>query len=432
MNTAALLPVAVCTLSLLTAAGQTPPLTLDQAISLALAQHPAIAEAQAAVDEADARVRQARADYYPQFGNSGLAKAGLSGALNGLQPVGLPNSPFYRNFADSISIYHPGLDFGRTKHAVGVVEYGRQAATADVEAVEAAVVLDVTRAFYTVIQSRKLEDAAGAAVVGQQLTLRQAQAFVDGEIRSKVDLSLARASLAEAQLRALNASTKLRLALAGLGRVLGDSNAQLDVLADPPARPPRLDPLDGLLDEAQAGHPKIRALMARRDGAFETVRLSQSRRKPMLSFFFTGGWARFTSLTLRNLTAVGTGLQFPLFSFGKHEGAIEEAESRLRLLDYRLEDLRQQVALEIRSAYHRLDSSLRAIPLREVQTQASREAVRLARARYREQLGTMVDLNHADSRLAQAEADQLVGLYAAKIAEADLHFGVGRITTSTK
>ncbi len=424
------LAVLLCASFLAAADAQTPLLTLDQAISLALSDNPAIAEAEAAVEEADARVRQARADYYPQFSSSGLAKAGLSGALNGVQPLGLPNSPFYRNFANGLNIYHPGLDFGRTKHTVGAFEYGRQAVATDLEAVQAAVVLDVTRAFYTVIQSRKIEAAAGEAVAGQQLTVRQAQAFVDGEIRSKVDLSFARASLAEAQLRALHASTTLRVARAALARVLGDSQAQFELVADAAPELPRLDPLDLLLDEAQANHPEIRALIAQQGAALETVRLARSRRKPQLSFFFSGGWARFSSLALGNLTAIGTGLAFPMLNFGKYKGAIEESEARLRLLDYRLEDLRQQVALDTRSAYYRVEGSLQAVPLREIRAQASHEAVRLARARYREQLGTMVDLNQAESRLAQAEADEWVGLYATKIAEAGLDFAVGRILPS--
>ena len=410
----------------------TVPLTLDQAISLALAQNPAVAEAEAAVEGADARVRQARADYYPQFSSSGLAKAGLSGALNGVQPVGLPNSPFYRNFANGLNIYHPGLDFGRTKHTVGAVESARRAAATDLEAVQATIVLDVTRAFYTIIQSEKLGAAADEAVAGQQLTVRQAQAFVDAEMRSKVDLSLARASLAETQLRALRAATTLRVARAGLAHVLGDSGARYALAAAPAPELPRLEPLDVLLDEAQVNRPDIRALMARQDAALETLRLARSQRKPQLSMFFSGGWARFSSFALRNLTAVGAGLAFPLLSFGKYEGIIEEADARLHLLDYRLEDLRHQVTLDTRSAYYRLEGLLRAVPLREVQTQASREAVRLARARYREQLGTMVDLNQAESRLAQVEADELAGLYATRVAEADLHFAVGRKILSEK
>ena len=43
----------------------------------------------------------------PQLGFSGLSKAGLSGAMNGLDPIGLANSPFFRNFAAGANIAHP-------------------------------------------------------------------------------------------------------------------------------------------------------------------------------------------------------------------------------------------------------------------------------------------------------------------------------------
>ena len=56
-----------------------------------------------------------------------------------------------------------------------------------------------------------------------------------------------------------------------------------------------------------------------------------------------------------NLLAVGTGLQFPVHTFGKLEGALEEAEARVQFLDYQIEDSRQRVALEVRTAYYRLE-----------------------------------------------------------------------------
>ena len=64
-----------------------------------------------------------------------------------------------------------------------------------------------------------------------------------------------------------------------------------------------------------------------------------------------------------NLLAVGTGLQFPVHTFGKLEGALEEAEARVQFLDYQIEDSRQRVALEVRTAYYRLEHAFESIPL---------------------------------------------------------------------
>src|SRR6266851_8128947 len=99
-------------------AGPPLPLTLQQAIETALRQSPSVTGARHSLDEADAHVREARAGYYPQFGFNGIAKAGLSGATNALGLVGLPASPLYRNFADSLNVSQSVFDFGRTKHRV--------------------------------------------------------------------------------------------------------------------------------------------------------------------------------------------------------------------------------------------------------------------------------------------------------------------------
>src|SRR5262249_50714874 len=118
-------------------------LSLPQAVETALQQNPSVIEARQAVEEAEARIHQARAGYYPQFGFNGIAKAGLSGATNALGLVGLPASPLYRNLADSLNASQSVFDFGRTKHHVAYERRRRDAAEADSAAVEAEVRLKV-------------------------------------------------------------------------------------------------------------------------------------------------------------------------------------------------------------------------------------------------------------------------------------------------
>ena len=398
------------------------PLTLEAAINIALEQNPAVAVAREAIAESEARVRQKKANYYPQIGFSGIAKAGLSGALNGLRPQGLPNSPFYRNFADALNIYHPGLDFGRTKHAVRFQRQQTEALRSDLESVEASLILETSRAYYRVLEAQRLEQAALKSVISRETTLRQARAFYEGEIRSKVDFDLARVGHAEAQFRALEARNALRVTMAELASALGDSQAGGFELTEPELTIAQLDPLAALIEQAYENRPELIALDTRRGAASEAIALARSQRKPKMSFFFSGGWARIAPLTASKLLAIGTGLQLPVFTFGRLEGNIEAAEARLRVLDERYEGLRQQIALETRTSYYRLENAIESIPVRQVQTEASGEAVRLARARYREQLGSIVELNEAEALLAEAEAQKASAVYAAKIAEAQLEF----------
>src|SRR5260370_2833654 len=123
-------------------------LTLQQAIETALRQNPSVNVARHAVEEAEARVREARAGYYPQLGFNGIAKMGLSGATNALGLVGLPASPLYRNLADSLNISQTVFDFGRAKHRVAQERKLRDAAEAELATVQAEVSLNAHHACY--------------------------------------------------------------------------------------------------------------------------------------------------------------------------------------------------------------------------------------------------------------------------------------------
>ena len=93
-------------------------LSLDQAVKLAMENHPALREAEAAVEAAEAELKQVRAGYYPQLSLAGIGKIGLSGATGALGLAGFPGSPFFRNLAYSANWYQTIFDFGRTKRRV--------------------------------------------------------------------------------------------------------------------------------------------------------------------------------------------------------------------------------------------------------------------------------------------------------------------------
>jgi len=199
-------------------------LNLGQAVERALKENPTIREAEQELEEAEARVKQARADYFPQLGSSGLAKIGLSGALNGLDPVGLANSPLYRNLAEGVNVYHPGFDSGRTKYAVNEQQRRRDVFVANLDAAKSFVTLDTTRAFYYLLQARRLTEVAQQILRSRESNVRRAQAFYEGKLRSRVDLELARFGLSEAQLRVLEAENAVRIRQAELGRAMGTSH----------------------------------------------------------------------------------------------------------------------------------------------------------------------------------------------------------------
>jgi outer membrane protein TolC len=401
-------------------------LSLRQAIETALRQNPSVAAARHELEAADARIREVRAGYYPQVGFNGIAKAGLSGATNALGLVGLPASPLYRNFADSLNVSQTVFDFGRIRHQLAQALKLRDAAEFDVAAVEADVTVEVERAFYRLLRAQRLRDVAIEMVRAREATVRQAQALYEGQMRSRVDLDLARANLASAQLVATEADNAARIAVAKLGQALGGAQDGEYLLEPPEPTVAEVKPIAALVEEALQTRPELRSLHFEHQAAEERLEFARSQKKPLLNLAFTGGYARFSNVLARELLATGAGLALPLLTGGRIEGQEEEAQAQLRSLESRQEWLRQHVSLEVRSAWFQLKNAIGARPMLQLQVQAARNAVRLADERYRERLGSFVDLTAAQSSFAEASAGVAVGFYDVKLAEAELRRAVGR------
>ncbi len=399
--------------------------SLEEVRREALANHPALGAARSAADAAQARLRMAKAGRMPQLRFSGLSKAGLSGAMNGLDPVGLANSPFFRNFAAGANVSHPGFDFGRTASSIAVEQHGLEAAEADLAAVEAEVLLRVETAYFTALGARAAQRAAARLVAGREDAARQAQAFYEAELRSRVDWGTAEAQLAAARAQLAEAAAQAAAAHARLAYAAGVSPQDLGAPVDAEFADRAAEPLDALIARACEQRPDIHALQARRAAARAVLDLAQARRRPWFRVFFTGGWARFNPLQLGNLTSLGAGLAMPLLTFGAVEGAVEEAEALLARAERRLEEARQLAALETRLAFYAARAAREKLPLRERQAELSAEAARLARARYREQLASMVELSQAESNLAAARAAALAARCDLQQALAELRYAAG-------
>src|SRR5260370_11324136 len=178
---------------------QARPLSLDDAILIALKGHPAVREAEDAVTAAEAEVKQARANYFPQLSFSGIAKVGLSGATGALGLPGFPASPFYRNLAYSANWYQNIFDFGRTKHLVASQRALAESARFNSKAEQERIVLAVKRSYFAVLEAQQLQRVAEATIRERSLNLKLAHASFEQGLQSQMELGLEDASLSEAE-----------------------------------------------------------------------------------------------------------------------------------------------------------------------------------------------------------------------------------------
>lgn len=406
--------------------GEPPSLTLDQAIQTAVSGHPGLRQAELDIGAAAARVKRARSSYFPRLDAGGLAKQGLSGSGNLFGLHGLASSPEPDDMAFSVNLYQDVFDFKRTKHESRArraeLVYFKETLLAE----EATLILQVKREYYSALKAQKLISLAQERIQERTLTIRQAEALYRAQLRSKLDVNLAGVQLSRAQLGLVRARNSLRQALAHLNTAMGEQTTQgyalqeQEILAESPA------PLDTLLADSLQERAELAAVDARIQAGEEWVRRAKRAKYPRIMAMFSGGWTRFAELTLSRLLFGGFGIQLPLLTGGRLQADLDETRLVLEKTKATREELIRAIGLQVTKSHSDLMTALESAKTAEQGVGQAREAARLARIRYKNELAAFVEWTIAQTALAVVENEQAQALYDYKIAESELDFAIGR------
>ena len=402
-------------------------LSLDQAIEMALANHPHLRKAELAVTGGEARVTYARSRSYPQVNSGGVAKQGLSGSGAAFGLEGLANSPEPDDMAVSVNAYYDVLDFGRTKHETSARKRELMSLQHQLSAVEAEVIRDVRKAYFTTLTAAQLVEVAERNLEATKLNLRQAEAFFRAGLRSKIDVHLAQAEVSRAQLRLTQTQNEHAVSLAGLSHAMGaaDSSAQFQ-LEEPDLRLEEVQALPVLIAAGLANRPELRALEAQIEAREAWVERAKKERYPRIMVAFSGGWTRFAELSLSNLLFGGFAIKLPVFAGGQLKASIQENEQAQQQAIATRNQLLQDIPLEITAVYHQLSNSTEAVRIFDEMKTYADDALRLARARYRMELADRVELALVQASQAEAESEYFSALYDYEIQTAELRYRTGQ------
>ena len=406
------------------------PLSLDDAIRTALQGHPALREAEDAVAAAEAEVKQARANYFPQLSFSGIGKVGLSGATNALGLSGFPASPFWRNAAYSANWYQNIFDFGRTKHLVASQRALAESARFKSKEERERVVLAVKRAYFSVLEAQGLQSLAEQTLKERELTLRRVRASFEQGLQSQMEVNLAEASVAEAQGSDAEARAAIGKGFAALRLTMGvDGAPEYDVQA-PKMEILTLSPLEDLVQEGMRNRPDAQALDWKVRAFSEEAGLAHAERLPKMNGFGAGGQGRFNGTTVKEEQRHGVGamgLFIPIFTGGRLEAAQQEAKAELDGALASRVRLGQQIREEVTEAYYELGGLLDRMNAADQQRKAANEASRLAHARYQAQLASLLDVLTAEVAKTAAETAFARTQFDYQRARAVLEFTAGQI-----
>ncbi len=404
------------------------PLSLDDAVRTALKQHPSLREAEAAVAAAEAEVKEARSLYFPQLTFSGIGKAGLSGATGALGLPGFAASPFFRNTAYSVNWYQTVFDFGRIGHLVASQRALSRSALLRKTSEEQRIVLDVKRAYFSVLESQRLEQVAEETVKERSLIVARAKAYYDAELGAKLDLSLAEASLAEAQGGLIHAQSAIHTSFAALRVAMGVDGSQDYELKATPFETFSPQPLEDLVQAGLKNRPDEQALESKITALTELYGFTRSQSYPEIRGFSAGGQGRFNGTTVKENQQHGVGalgVIFPIFTGGRLKAQKEEARAEVNGAMAARDELRQQIRLEVTQAYYQVLDLAGRMPAATQQQRAAQQALSLAQARYQAQLSSFLEVLTAELELEHAEANSARLRLDYERAKAELEFATG-------
>lgn len=405
---------------------QSPPtLTLAQVEASALLNQPRMLAEQLRARASAERVKEARSGYLPtvSFNATGVrvADAGTS-----LAAGYITTSAVSDRFAYGGNLTQLVTDFGRT-HAL--VESARSTAQAQADLAtltRAQVRLNVREAYYQVLGAEAVLRAARAAQANRHLVAQQLSALAQSELRSTLDVNFANVLASEADLAVVQAESSVAQQRARLATATGSEATVTATLVEPAgadALPP--DPAS-LLAEAQTGRADLTAAEAQKHAADQFANAEKRLSYPTLNLIASAGQIPFHDRTLQgDYAAAGLNLNIPVFNGGLFRARHTEAELEASA---RTDDVRQlhlEVNEQVRNSWSRASEAFRSLDVTARLVAQSKEALRLAQARYDAGLGSIVELNQAQLNETSAEISAADANYTYLARRAELDFAAG-------
>lgn len=404
--------------------------TLDECVSIALTRHPRIGTADSGVEAGRARVGQARAGYLPQLSGDWATtrqKSSFSSRTGGPSDTagGAVSQPNAFNFHQgSVSLSQTLFDFGQTFAAIRAAQARTDSLAADADATRQQIVLEVKQSYFGLLAARRLAEVAEETVRSNEQQLALARGRNEVGFAPRLDVTRSEVQLASAELDRLGARNTVSVAEVTLQNALGVEGPLAfeleDVLADPTSVPEERS----ALERAYEQRPELRSVLAEERAAEQDVAQRWRQLLPTVRGNASYGGSS-SEFPLEEQWSVGAAVDVPIFDGGLTLSRVSESKATLHGLRFEEQRLRQQVALEVRTALLDVERTAEAIRVTERGTGQARENLELAEGRYQTGVGNVIELVDAQRARTSADADYVTALYDHQIAVATLEQAIG-------
>lgn len=401
-------------------------LKLEEAVRIALENHPTIKAAQEQIGAQEAVFKQQLGAYYPTLSlvNSyGTSKSGSDGGTNG--PDLSARDAFSSQATLNMTLYDFGKREGNVQSARETVQATRYAYTTTANGV----VLSVKLAYYAYLQAAALLRVREQAVKDQELLVNQARGFYEVGTRAKIDVARAEANFYSAQADLVTAQNNVQVALVTLKNAMGVPELPGVPQAEELAAAILRVSLEEARKTAFASRPELLQFEAQRKA--QDQQIAAARRGHLPDFLLSANYGRRNTSSegntfpLQPTWQVQLNFNIPLFDGFRTTHRVEETLRNYYVIKNQEEQQRQQVALEVEQSYLNMAQAEGRIRANDAAAQAAKENFDLANGRYQVGVGSIIEVTDAETLYVTAQTNLINSRYDFKIAEAQLARAVG-------
>jgi len=339
-------------------------------------------------------------------------------------------------YAPVLHVEYLVFDFGGRSGAIDAAKANLLAADLAFNDTHRKIIFEVASAYYSLLNARGQRQAAEVSLKNAQTVEQDAESRLSNGLATKPDQLEATAARAQADYDLQAAIGNEDIAHGNLATAMGlppGTKIEVQPIEELPLPDKMAASVDEEIDRAFAERPDLLAQLAHVRAANAAIKQARSSYFPTLSFSGDGGLAR--AYGQQDLLPggyaegeywnVGLELKWTLFDGTRREHQITEAIAERKAAQAEIDNLRDQIADEVWTAYSNMKTALRQQQSAAALLAASEQSYEAAHESYGYGVRSLLDVVSAQKALAQARSEDVLARSQLLFEVANLSFRTG-------
>ncbi len=417
-------------------------LTMDKAVSIALRGNYDLRLADFDLLKAESQITEAYAGAWPKLNFSGQYTRNLKSPVLFIPP-NTPFNPSSQTLTFSIGAensYNLGVTLSQTIYdprlgtAISIAKKYSSFSKLNNQTSKDDVIAQVKKSFYNVLLSQKLIDVnqknyevAKANYENTGLLYKQGVASEYDYLRTEVQLANIKPAL-------IAAKNNLKLAKNSLKNLLAlDLNTDIKVVGEFKVDSVSNELLAKSNEILKEKNPLLKKLNIQKSILEENVDIEKAAYWPSLSAFGNYNWQtqdntfNFSNYNWANTITVGLQLSYAIFDGFKRQAKVQQAELEVKSIQVTKTKTEEGLKIKLLQSQLNMEEALDRIHAQEKSVNQAERALHIAQTRYKEGVGTQLEILDTQNSLTQTRINYEKAIYDFLIAKTDWEQTLGII-----